>query len=40
MEAGEEEVEAVEAQAAAVEEALGVLEPAEDLETEAGDPAP
>lgn len=36
-----EEVEAAEAQAAAAEEALGVLEsPAEDLEAEAADPAP
>lgn len=42
MEAGEEEVEAAEAQAAAAEEALGVLESAaeEDLEAEAADPAP
>lgn len=40
MEAGVEEVEAAEAQAAA-EEALGVLEwAAEDLEAEAADPAP
>lgn len=41
MEAEEEEVEAAEAQAAAVEEVLGVLESAaEDLEAEAADPAP
>lgn len=41
MEAGEEEVEAAEAQAAAVEEALGVSESAvEDLGAEAADPAP
>jgi len=41
VEAGEEEVEAVEAQAVAEEEALGVLESAaEDLETVAADPAP
>lgn len=41
MEAGEEEVEAAEAQAAAEVEVLGVLESAaEDLEAEAEDPAP
>lgn len=40
MEAGEEEVEAAEAPAAAAEEeAVDVLEPA-DLEAEAADPAP